>query len=472
MTPEDTSECRCDPLKIIVQGLLSETLNCRHGIDDSNNFYMFYRSSVARNKVRDKKLQFRILQETFKSAQEWVDEIRSNNGKSVSDDDENFERQLENVVKNTEREGGRLISNYALLAISPDPAGNIMVTLDPYQMTQAFVSWIITGSTSGSVKSDCHQMYPYNIEFGMRSTSKNGNSTQLLEYRKVLLAQTLSVVAKMIGHTVTDGYTYITDDKISENAMLVRASPIAKATDQFRYPEIVMQLSIGNISVTRNSETQINLNKVLNERLSAIKEISESRRLATLGTSSWTTSVQNLATATLHYDILSRPIEVEIQIPVLETQRMNHDALVIMYNYSRVLSILRRFDEQVQIGDYPNLPSVTDIDFKSICTKEEEIQLLQTIMEWPRIRDIVINFTRFEINVSIVAKFLLALAKAFNGFYFEIVVLVPTNAPHNFPGMMARIYLMKTICSIFENCFDILQINHSETPLLCDAHKL
>ncbi|CAL8082136.1 unnamed protein product [Orchesella dallaii] len=361
--------------------------------------------------------------------------------------------------------------DYRVLAVSPDLYGNLILTLDPNQMTSAFVRWALASTTSSKARNGCHPPKLYKIEFGMKNSSTNSSETELLDYRKVLLAQAISRVAKMIGHKVVGGYTNITTDKITKNTVFVVGIPLAVNhqtihPDEFSESEKVLRLSMGNITANHGSQTEVSLSEVLNERLKAIKEISESRRLATLGLSSWAASAHNLATATLQYDILSKPLDVEILVPVLETNRMNHDALLIMYNYSRVLSILRRFDEHVKTGEYPNLPCLPDISFTTIYTKEEELQLLQTVMEWPRILDIVINFTQLEINVGIVTKFLLALTKAFNSFYYEVVVLVPTNAPHNFPGMMARIYLLKSVCSVIENCLDVLQINHADTPIL------
>lgn len=99
------------------------------------------------------------------------------------------------------------------------------------------------------------------------------------------------------------------------------------------------------------------------------------------------------------------------------------DALFIMYNYSRICGILRRFGEGIK-NIYPEAMAFGEIDFNLIY-EEEELKLVQLLIEAPRILEGgILNFGRMEgPNFQIMTRFLLALAKGFNQFYFQICVL-------------------------------------------------
>lgn len=62
-------------------------------------------------------------------------------------------------------------------------------------------------------------------------------------------------------------------------------------------------------------------------RLSDIKKISESRRKAGINEESadWVNSLDNMTRATVHWDLLSRPIDKQLKLTVdLQEMQMNH----------------------------------------------------------------------------------------------------------------------------------------------------
>ena len=146
-----------------------------------------------------------------------------------------------------------------------------------------------------------------------------------------------------------------------------------------------------------------------------------------------------------------------------------------MYNRSRIVNILQKFDEAVGANIYPSLPSLHEIDF-SLLKCPEESKIIRYICEFYYMLD---QFQVKEIK-KITAKlwrFLLFMSQEYSAYYsrfrtlcvrqklilkclmlFTYLIIFQDENSGNRAVMYARIWMLKSLLTIYNCSLSLLDI--------------
>ncbi|XP_021913720.1 DALR anticodon-binding domain-containing protein 3 [Zootermopsis nevadensis] len=133
-------------------------------------------------------------------------------------------------------------------------------------------------------------------------------------------------------------------------------------------------------------------------------------------------------------------------------------ATFILYNCARIATILRQFEEKVQLGYYPHLISYEEVDF-SLLSKDEEWDLLFLyLLSYPSVlQNSVQNVEHGKLSPHLVCSFIMAMCSCFSVYYRRVHILTDSRT-HLLPVMFARLYLLRGIQQVLHNALNLLGI--------------
>jgi len=174
--------------------------------------------------------------------------------------------------------------------------------------------------------------------------------------------------------------------------------------------------------------------------------------------SAWTPLVSIITSSVIKLDLLSASIASAAHLHF-----ENNKFTFVLYNYSRVASLLSKFEENVKSGVYPALPDADGIDF-SLLRAVEEMQLIDHLWLLEKVLGDYKSYYNQSISKPLqlrtfsVTSYLQQLCKMFSKFYSRHRIL-GNSLPHLFPTMHARLYLVKAVKCTLHLIFDILNIS-------------
>ncbi|XP_036341287.1 uncharacterized protein LOC118750665 [Rhagoletis pomonella] len=165
-----------------------------------------------------------------------------------------------------------------------------------------------------------------------------------------------------------------------------------------------------------------------------------------------------LGAAAVTVDLMEVRFSSPVQI-IRSGKGSTKGAAFILYNSARLESLLRRFDEKVENGDYGDLPSLDNIDW-TLLDEEEEWQLVFSyIFAFPNlIENCLERIEKGICAVHTIIRFLGDLASLFSVYYRRIRILTQETREHLLPCVYARIYLVKAVREILNRTLALLDI--------------
>ncbi|XP_028899496.2 uncharacterized protein LOC105217675 [Zeugodacus cucurbitae] len=172
----------------------------------------------------------------------------------------------------------------------------------------------------------------------------------------------------------------------------------------------------------------------------------------------FSTLMSRLGAAAVTVDLMEVRFSSPVQI-IRSGKGSTKGAAFILYNSARLESLLRRFDEKVENGDYEGLPPIESIDF-TLLDEEEEWQLVFCyIFAFPNLIENCLEQVQKGIcAVHTIVRFLGDFAALFSVYYRRIRILTQETRQHLMPYVYARIYLVKAVREILNKALALLDI--------------
>nr|XP_026693082.1 uncharacterized protein LOC104266369 isoform X2 [Ciona intestinalis]XP_026693083.1 uncharacterized protein LOC104266369 isoform X2 [Ciona intestinalis] len=181
-------------------------------------------------------------------------------------------------------------------------------------------------------------------------------------------------------------------------------------------------------------------------------------------TGDWGPLVPIISKSVLKLDVLGCSVPSSV---ALDANNSSVESRFVMYNYSRLATLLQKYEAEVENGKYPKLPRITEIDFTLLDENEEH-----TIVDYLwKFDDILDDFYAcFDENSQLISSnfkphlvvaYLRQFCKVLSSFYSRYHVL-GRNLSHLLPIMHVRIYLIKAVKIVLLKLFKILNIEPLE----------
>lgn len=172
----------------------------------------------------------------------------------------------------------------------------------------------------------------------------------------------------------------------------------------------------------------------------------------------FSTLMSRLGAAAVTVDLMEVRFSSPVQI-IRSGKGSTKGAAFILYNSARLESLLRRFDEKVENGDYEGLPPLDSINF-TLLDEEEEWQLVFCyIFSFPNLIESCLEQIQKGIcAVHTIVRFLGDFAALFSVYYRRIRILTQETRQHLMPYVYARIYLVKAVREILNKALALLDI--------------
>ncbi|XP_063221703.1 DALR anticodon-binding domain-containing protein 3 [Bacillus rossius redtenbacheri] len=170
-----------------------------------------------------------------------------------------------------------------------------------------------------------------------------------------------------------------------------------------------------------------------------------------------------LADAAVRIELLQAKPSSELCVDLCEPQdnAQLRGALFVLYNYTRISTILRLFADKVREGVYPSLVPIEEVDFSLLKQQEEWNLLSRYLLTFPHLVESCIGNTRSRpICSHRICLFLSELSRVYSGYYRRVRILTEPHE-HLLPVMFARIHLLRAVENVFRNALSLLDI----TPL-------
>ncbi|XP_078493680.1 uncharacterized protein LOC104266369 [Ciona intestinalis] len=178
----------------------------------------------------------------------------------------------------------------------------------------------------------------------------------------------------------------------------------------------------------------------------------------------WGSLVPIISGSVLKLDVLGCSISSSV---ALDATNCSVESRFVMYNYSRLATLLAKYEAEVKNGKYPKLPRITEIDF-SLLDETEEHTIVDHLWKFDDILDDFYacfnensQFISSNFKPHLVVAYLRQFCKVLSSFYSRYHVL-GRNLPHLLPIMHVRIYLIKAVKIVLLKLFKILNIEPLE----------
>ncbi|KAL4226783.1 DALR anticodon-binding domain-containing protein 3 [Mactra antiquata] len=178
----------------------------------------------------------------------------------------------------------------------------------------------------------------------------------------------------------------------------------------------------------------------------------------------WAATLESLTSACIKFEMLSCVHRNTLKLDISEDEdRSQSDGSFVMYNYARLSTLFKHFNEAVYDGTYPPLPPVDEIDFKTLREEAEWCLLYNYIYTYPTLIEQCVesiektDSIHLNIHTHKVCQMLCSLSRTLSSYYSRYHVLGEARS-HLLPTMYARLYLLRAVQQIMENAFKLLGI--------------
>ena len=169
----------------------------------------------------------------------------------------------------------------------------------------------------------------------------------------------------------------------------------------------------------------------------------------------WVSLVKAMAPSVMKLDLMSVSLSSSINQELFNCN--NSSANFVMYNYCRLATLLKSYNEKVEYGFYPPLPDVETVDF-SLLQEENELKLIDQIWKFGDVQVSSIDCLHLDsFKPHLLVSYAKHLCRLFSTFYNRYHIL-GANLSHLLPLMHARIYLVKAVQHILKIFFDVFRI--------------
>ncbi|XP_015434907.1 PREDICTED: DALR anticodon-binding domain-containing protein 3 [Dufourea novaeangliae] len=172
--------------------------------------------------------------------------------------------------------------------------------------------------------------------------------------------------------------------------------------------------------------------------------------------------LENVAKATATFELLSvkpsRAVFIGCNAMTDKSTTNTKGASFILYNAARIAAIIEKYTDKRSIGEYPNLPDISDVNF-SLLNQEEEWDLIYNfIIGYQEIvKDCIKYEPTFQVNPQIICIFLSRLSQKFSVYYRRIRILTEAY-DHLIPTMIARLYMLHALQIVLQNALTLMDI--------------
>eukprot|EP00794_Sanderia_malayensis_P006325 gene6325-7050_t len=204
--------------------------------------------------------------------------------------------------------------------------------------------------------------------------------------------------------------------------------------------------------------------KYLSLKCAEIREAYVSRYGSEVQGDNWDQTIQSVSIACIKFDILSVPLRNKVEFKFDTDSNSSRESLFVLYNYSRLCTLLRNHEKEVTKGNYKALPTVNDVDFSNLKEEAEWRLFVKYVIQFPllinSLGDSLSKTHKFHVNPTVnkVCSFLTSMARDLSSYYHQTKVLLDPR-PHLFPLMNARIYLVIALKQVMLNAFELIGIN-------------
>ncbi|XP_015176639.1 PREDICTED: uncharacterized protein LOC107066492 [Polistes dominula] len=212
---------------------------------------------------------------------------------------------------------------------------------------------------------------------------------------------------------------------------------------------------------TNTKETMFTWSQYIHYKIKMIKEQNEHKYLNE-DKQDIDSFLRNMAEGAITFELLTikpiRPVFVNVHTSANRSLTNTKGIFFIFYNIVRIAAIIKKYDEGISNGDYPELPDIKTVDF-SILDNESEWELIYNFMVGysQAIENSVRHIPTFQICPQILCAFLSRLCQNFSIYYSKIKILTE-GYKHLHSKLIARIYMLKALEIILQNALAILNI--------------
>ncbi|XP_071447092.1 DALR anticodon-binding domain-containing protein 3 isoform X2 [Hetaerina americana] len=176
----------------------------------------------------------------------------------------------------------------------------------------------------------------------------------------------------------------------------------------------------------------------------------------------WEKFIAALSDAAVTVDLLStkpsQPISLDLQDKfTLSREKSSKGATFLLYNYARLISILRQFEEKVREGVYPPLAPIESADFSLLSSEEEWALLYCYVMPFPSLLAQLVRPDLPTFNVHVLIQFMQDLCKCLSAYYSRVHILTEPRK-HLLPLMYSRLHLISGIKILMQSIFALFNI--------------
>ncbi|XP_046386995.1 DALR anticodon-binding domain-containing protein 3 isoform X2 [Ischnura elegans] len=177
---------------------------------------------------------------------------------------------------------------------------------------------------------------------------------------------------------------------------------------------------------------------------------------------SWKTFLAAVTDSVITVDLLctkpSQPVSLDLQDKfVLNRERSSKGATFLLYNYARLVSILKQFDEKVSEGIYPPIVPIENADFSLLSLEEEWMLVYCYLMPYPSLLAQLVKPKELKFDIHTLLKYMQDLCKCLSAYYSRVHILTEPRK-HLLPMMYSRLHLISGVKILMQSIFTLFDI--------------
>ncbi|XP_074862149.1 DALR anticodon-binding domain-containing protein 3 [Carettochelys insculpta] len=181
---------------------------------------------------------------------------------------------------------------------------------------------------------------------------------------------------------------------------------------------------------------------------------------------SWTEIISVLTSAAIRFEMLSTAHHSQITLNLEDSSiaaKGTKSGAFVMYNCARLATLFKAYQQAVEQGAYPALPSASELNFSLLREEGEWLLLFNYILPFPETLSQAAQLPfsskgiRVTASTEAVCKFLTHLSMDFSSYYNRVHIL-GEPLPHLFSQMLARLQLMRGVRDVIHMALATLHL--------------
>ncbi|XP_041979820.1 DALR anticodon-binding domain-containing protein 3 [Aricia agestis] len=211
---------------------------------------------------------------------------------------------------------------------------------------------------------------------------------------------------------------------------------------------------------TCSKETAISADEFIRIRQNELTLIAQHKYGVRVSTDNkWSEFIAHLGESAVAFELLQTKASSPVKILFDAPGGCSKGASFILYNCARLETLMRTFNEKVEEGSYPSLPSAEQIDFTLLSNEDEWCLIFNYVMGLPSVikccTDVKDN--KVEFRPHLICNYLSGMVKIFSQYYRRVRILTE-HRKHLLPVMYARIHMIKVLNGTLKTCLKLLNI--------------